>query len=164
LWFPLGAMTKQEVREHARRLGLPVADKQESQEICFVGAEGYAAVVERVVGAMPAGDLVNAAGEVVGRHEGVHHFTVGQRRGLGLSAAEPQYVIHVDAEHHRVHVGPKEALLTSEITITDTVWTRGAPQSDELLGVRQRYRESPRPARTGSAPGGVTARLSEDRK
>lgn len=150
LLFPLGHMTKDEVRAEARRLGMPmVAEKAESQEICFVGEEGYAATVDKILGddAQTAGDIVNAAGEVVGRHAGVHHFTLGQRRGLGVAAPEPLYVTDVDATSRRVHVGGKADLLTQSIVLDQVRWTRTPPEDGEWVAVQQRYREAPKAAR-----------------
>lgn len=150
LMFPLGHMTKDQVRAEARRLGLPmVAEKAESQEICFVGEEGYAATVDKILGddAQTAGDIVNTAGEVVGRHAGVHHYTLGQRRGLGVAAAEPLYVTGVDAASRTVHVGDKAELLVRSVDIEQVRWTGSPPQDGELVAVAQRYREAPKAAR-----------------
>ena len=150
LMFPLGHLTKDQVRAEARRLGLPmVADKAESQEICFVGEEGYAATVDKILGdsANLAGDIVNAAGQVVGRHAGVHHFTLGQRRGLGIAAPEPLYVTQVNAGTRTVHVGGKADLLTAAVDLDQVTWTRTPPEDGELVAVQQRYREAPKAAR-----------------
>jgi len=118
LRFPLGDIAKSEVRRHAGRLGLAVAQKPDSQDICFVPGGNYAAVIEKLrPGAAAAGDIVNLAGEIVGRHEGIIHYTVGQRRGLGIAAPEPLYVIGVDAAKRHVTVGPKAALLCDRIAL-----------------------------------------------
>lgn len=148
LMFPLGEMTKDQVRAHARRLGLPVANKSESQEICFVGAEGYAATVEKLagVGAKP-GSIVDMQGHVLGEHQGVHHFTIGQRRGLGVAAAHPLYVIRIDAQANMVYVGTQQDLLTDSVSLTNVVWSCGTPPPvGTLVSVQQRYRQSPQKA------------------
>ena len=142
LMFPLGDMTKDVVREHARRLGLPVADKSESQEICFVGAEGYAATVDKLGMGGPAGQVVDDAGKVLSQHSGIHHFTLGQRRGLRIAAPEPLYVTDIDPQG-TVRVGGREALLTTEIELENTVWNGPPPAPDEVIMVQQRYRETP---------------------
>jgi tRNA-specific 2-thiouridylase len=148
LQFPLGAMTKPEVREHAKRFGLPTAEKQESQEICFVDDRGYAATVERILGhGGKKGPFVHEDGRVLGQHQGVHHFTLGQRRGLGIAAEEPLYVTAIDAEQGVVRVGSKNALTVSECVLRDVLWTSGkAPSPDEPVCVQQRYRGQPSPA------------------
>ncbi len=123
LRFPLGDIAKSEVRRHAERLGLAVAEKPDSQDICFVPGGNYAAVIERLrPGAAEAGDIVNHAGEVLGQHEGIIHYTVGQRRGLGIAAPEPLYVVAVDAAKRLVTVGPKSALLCDRITLDRTLF------------------------------------------
>ena len=150
LMFPLGHMTKDEVRSEARRLGMPmVAEKAESQEICFVGEEGYAATVDKILGddARTAGNIVDSEGKVVGQHAGVHHFTLGQRRGLGIAAPEPLYVTEVDAATRTVHVGGKAELLTQSVELEQISWTRTPPQDGEVVAVQQRYRETPKAAR-----------------
>jgi tRNA-specific 2-thiouridylase len=105
--FPLGELEKEEVRARARELGLATADKPESQEICFVPDGDYASVVEKIrPGALPSeGEIVDREGQVLGQHPGIHHFTVGQRRGLGLSAARPLYVAGIDARSRRARDG-----------------------------------------------------------
>lgn len=149
LMFPLGEMTKDEVRGHARRLGLKVADKSESQEICFVGAEGYAKTVERISGMAPrAGAFVDKAGNILGQHPGVHHFTLGQRKGLGVAAREPLYVTHIDAANATVQLGVKKDLLTDTVVLRDIAWAPGrAVDPDQILFVQQRHRQVPRAVR-----------------
>ena len=123
LRFPLGDLTKTQVREHARAFGLSIADKQDSQDICFVPQGHYAEVIERLKpGAAEAGDIVDLDGCVLGRHHGIIHFTVGQRRGLGLATGAPLYVVRLDAERRRVVVGPREALHMSRILLRDVNW------------------------------------------
>ena len=123
LRFPLGDRTKAETRELARRFGLAVADKQDSQDICFVPSGRYADVIERLrPGAAGPGEIVDMDGRVLGRHDGIIHFTVGQRRGLGIAAGSPLYVVRLDAASRRVVVGPREALRTSRIRLRDVNW------------------------------------------
>jgi tRNA-uridine 2-sulfurtransferase len=123
LRFPLGDRTKAETRELARRFGLAVADKQDSQDICFVPSGRYADVIERLrPGAAGPGEIVDLNGRVLGRHDGIIHFTVGQRRGLGIAAGAPLYVVRLDAASRRVVVGPREALRTSHIRLRDLNW------------------------------------------
>ena len=123
LWFPLGTSTKDETRAEAERLGLDIASKPDSQDICFVPQGKYLDVVEKLrPGAMEPGDIVDKDGNVLGQHDGVIKYTVGQRRGLGISAPEPIYVLEVDAKHNRVVVGSKEDLLQHALTIRDVNW------------------------------------------
>jgi len=123
LRFPLGDKTKAETRELARRFGLPVADKHDSQDICFVPTGRYTDVIERLrPGAGEAGDIVDLDGRVLGRHDGIIHFTVGQRRGLGVATGSPLYVLRLDAAERRVIVGPREALRRSRMQLRDVNW------------------------------------------
>lgn len=138
--FPLGDLDKSEVREHARRLDLSVADKPESQEICFVGRAGYADLVEKRLGAQPGGEFVSLGGRVLGRHEGVHRFTVGQRRGLGLGGGERSYVVDIDASAGKVTVGPRSALERRRLVLDTPNWIAGVPSPDRPLTVQIRYR------------------------
>jgi tRNA-uridine 2-sulfurtransferase len=123
LRFPLGEQTKAETRDLARCFGLAVADKHDSQDICFVPTGRYTDVIERLrPGAAEAGDIVDLAGKVLGRHDGIIHFTVGQRRGIGIAAGHPLYVVRLDAAARRVVVGPREALRTSRMRLRDVNW------------------------------------------
>ncbi len=140
--FPLGALSKDEVRERARALGLSTAEKPESQEICFVPDGDYAAVVEALrPDALPGeGDVVDGEGRVLARHAGIHHFTVGQRRGLRLPDG-PWYVTALDADHNRVVVGRAEALRSAGAHVDGVSFTRGvAPEVGREVDVRIRYR------------------------
>jgi tRNA-specific 2-thiouridylase len=133
LRFPLGERTKTETRELARRFGLAVADKQDSQDICFVPSGHYADMIERLKpGAAEAGDIVDLDGKVLGAHSGIIHFTVGQRRGLGVATGAPLYVVRLDSDLRRVVVGPREALRMSRIVLRGVNWI-GDESLDEAL-------------------------------
>lgn len=141
--FPLGAMTKAEVREQARRLGLPVADKDESQEICFVPDGDYAAFVGRTTGVEnTVGQIVDENGRVLGVHRGVHHFTIGQRRGLEHRQPEPRYVVSIDAVKQRVVVGPKESLYSATARVADLHWLVSPAPGVFRCQVQIRYRRA----------------------
>jgi tRNA-uridine 2-sulfurtransferase len=122
--FPLGEMTKLDVRAVAEREGLPTAQKPESQEICFVPDGDYARFIDRYLenDAPAAGEIVSQEGRVLGRHSGIHHYTVGQRKGLGIAAPDPLYVVQIDAPHNRVVVGERKALLKSEMRVERLNW------------------------------------------
>jgi tRNA-specific 2-thiouridylase len=123
LRFPLGDLTKAETRALARQFDLAVADKHDSQDICFVPSGHYAEMIERLKpGAAYPGEIVDLDGKVLGAHNGIIHFTVGQRRGLGLSIGTPLYVVRLDAERRQVVVGPREALRMSRIRLRDVSW------------------------------------------
>ncbi len=134
--FPLGELTKQEVRDVARGLGLATAEKPESQEICFVPDGDYARVVEQLrPEAIPGqGEIVDEAGRVLGQHGGIHHFTVGQRKGLALSGGEKRYVVELDAERNRVIVGDEVALGCSEARVEAVSWTFDPGPQQSLRG------------------------------
>jgi len=125
--FPVGAMDKATVRHYARELGLSVSEKPDSHEICFVPEGEHAAFVEGQGATVPGGTIQNVGGEVVGRHDGVHRFTVGQRKGLGLSAPVRLYVVGIDAAAQTVTVGPREALERHSLDATGVNWIAGAP-------------------------------------
>jgi tRNA-specific 2-thiouridylase len=159
LRFPLGAMEKPAVRALARELGLAVADKRDSQDICFVPEGRYTDVIAKLrPGAATPGEIVHVDGRVLGRHGGIVHFTVGQRRGLGVAAGEPLYVVGIDPVERRVLVGPREALRIRRIRLEDVNWLGDEPigaaaKSGRPLHVRVRSTRPPQPAwlRTGSA-------------
>ena len=167
LRFPLGAMTKAETRAVAARLGLSVAEKADSQDICFVPTGRYADVIERLrPGAGESGDIVHVDGRVLGRHDGIINYTVGQRRGLGLAAGEPLYVVRLDAGLARVVVGPKEALFTRKIVLKDVNWlgdsTLAAVGEDGLdIAVKVRSTRPPAPARLAWAGGEAVVTLAD---
>ncbi|HEX2570174.1 MAG TPA: tRNA 2-thiouridine(34) synthase MnmA [Polyangia bacterium] len=150
--FPLGELTKEEVRAHARRFGLPNAGKEESQEICFVPDGDHAALVARRKAMLP-GSIVDTSGQVLGQHEGIHRYTIGQRRGLGsLTPARPgeppapRYVVALDARASLVVVGDAAALERRECRVGEVVWWQ-APGAQVTAQVQIRHRHPPRPAR-----------------
>jgi tRNA-specific 2-thiouridylase len=116
-WFPLGGQTKTETRAEARAAGLAAAAARESQEVCFAGGGDHRALVERLGGAGPAGDIVDSAGRVLGRHAGLHRFTPGQRRGLGLGGGAPAYVLRTEAASGRVVVGSRAELARTTVRV-----------------------------------------------
>ena len=133
LRFPLGDLTKAQTRELARQYGLAIADKHDSQDICFVPTGHYADIIERLKpGSAEPGSIVDLDGKVLGEHAGIIHFTIGQRRGLGVAGGTPLYVIKLDAERKRVVVGPRAALETSGIVLRDVNWI-GDGDLDEVL-------------------------------
>jgi tRNA-uridine 2-sulfurtransferase len=142
--FPVGHLEKAEVRRLARERGLPVAEKAESQEICFVPDGDYAGFVERSAPAADrSGPVVNAAGREVGRHRGVHRFTVGQRKGLGLTSARPLYVLAVRPESRTVVVGDEEDLRAERFVAREVSWLSvPAPAAEIHASVRIRYRHA----------------------
>ena len=166
LRFPLGDMTKAQTRELARRFGLPVADKQDSQDICFVPSGRYTEVIERLKpGASEPGQIVDLDGKVVGAHSGIIHFTVGQRRGLGIAAGHPLYVVRLDARSRRVIVGPREALRTSRMRLREVNWL-GEGSIDHALCagwhevfVKVRSTRPPRPAWLSRGAAGIEVDL-----
>jgi tRNA-specific 2-thiouridylase len=148
--FPVGSLTKAEVRAYARARGLPVADKAESQEICFVAGGDYARFVERHAGpsAPGPGVITDISGRAIGRHGGIHRFTIGQRKGLGLASREPLYVVALDPETNRVVVGPRAALERTALVAREVNWIACDAPSDPLRVEAQiRYRHQPAPAR-----------------
>jgi tRNA-uridine 2-sulfurtransferase len=150
LRFPLGGMSKSETRAMAARFDLPVAAKPDSQDICFVPDGAYARLVEKLrPGALSPGDIVDRAGKVLGRHDGVVNFTVGQRRGLGIAAAEPLYVLRIEPETRRVVVGPKSALGQQLLQLGGINWLGGESvrAGKRRVAVKLRSAQPPVPAR-----------------
>ena len=152
LRFPLGGLaSKAETRALAAKYGLSVADKPDSQDICFVPNGNYAAVIEKLrPGAADPGEIVDMAGTVLGEHRGVIHYTIGQRKGLGIGGlGEPLYVVRLDPETRRVIVGPKEALATRVVPVREINWLGDAPfesRPEWHVSVRIRSTRPPRPA------------------
>ncbi len=165
LRFPLGERTKAETRELARQFGLSVADKQDSQDICFVPTGHYADIIERLrPGAAGPGDIVDIDGRVLGHHDGIIHFTVGQRRGLGIATGSPLYVVRLDAASRRVVVGPREALRTSRIRLREVNWLGDATidaalQHRREIYVKVRSTRPPQPAWLRASAAGIEVEL-----
>ena len=151
--FPLGELTKDEVRALARRVNLPVAEKPDSMELCFVPNGNYVQFIhaysrERGVSLNdPEGEIVNEGGEVIGRHNGVHNFTIGQRKGLGFAAGKPLYVLAIDPQNNRVVVGEDEALRKQIFEVENMNWVSIAQPSESFRAtVKIRHKHEPAPA------------------
>jgi tRNA-specific 2-thiouridylase len=157
--FPLGGMQKKDTRAIASELGLLVADKPDSQDICFVPNGNYASIVERLKpDAVTPGEIVDTNGRVLAKHDGVIHFTVGQRKGLGLSGNdEPLFVLKLDAAAARIVVGPREALRTRTIRLRDVNWL--VPPAEIECSVKVRSARPPVPARVTPFEGGAMVEL-----
>lgn len=144
LHFPLGGLPKSETRALAHKFGLKVAEKPDSQDICFVPSGGYASVVEKLrPGALDPGEIVHLDGRILGHHKGIIHYTIGQRRGIGVAASDPLYVIRLDPDLKQVIVGPKEALAKTSIWVKEVNWLTN-PQDfkqgrDALVKVRSTH-------------------------
>ncbi len=161
LRFPLGGLSKTETRALAERFDLPVAAKPDSQDICFVPNGDYAGVVERLrPGAADPGDIRHVDGRVLGRHAGIIHFTVGQRRGIAVNdqatSNEPLYVVRVDPQQREVIVGPKAALACSEIRLREVNWLGAKPEGDLAVTVKIRSMSAPAAARISIDGDGAT--------
>ncbi len=136
--FPLGELGKEEVREIARRKSLPVAEKPESQEICFVPSGSYREFIEAYLAEQgekiedQPGEIVSTDGRVLGEHRGLHHFTIGQRKGLGIAIGSPLYVVEIDRARNRVVVGPDEKLFDRRFVARDVNWIREAQEGEKL--------------------------------
>jgi tRNA-uridine 2-sulfurtransferase len=155
LRFPLGELTKPQVRDLAREAGLPVADKRESQDLCFLAGTGKSAFLARHGGVRERpGAIVDRAGRAVGRHRGHHLFTVGQRKGLGVAAEEPLYVLAKDREANTVTVGTRAQLATTDVAVRDAVLHRPVAEVDR---VKLRYRARPLRCTARAGEGGTVA-------
>ncbi|WP_040452421.1 tRNA 2-thiouridine(34) synthase MnmA [Roseibium alexandrii] len=148
--FPLGGMPKSQVRTLAEEFGLSVANKPDSQDICFVPNGDYAAVIRKLrPNAAEPGEIVHMDGRVLGEHNGIIHFTIGQRRGIGVATGEPLYVVRLDADERRVIVGPREALATRTILLREMNWIGDQPldEGDEIeVFAKVRSTRPPAPA------------------
>ncbi len=166
--FPLGWLTKAEVRDKARELGIPVAEKGESQEICFVPNGDYASFIDAyfrekgIDRKQIRGEIVDASGKTLGEHSGVHNFTVGQRRGLGVAVGEPLYVIQTEPATQRVMVGRNEDLLNDKLVAEHVNWISIPPPNEPVRAhVRIRHKHLPAPATVHPTadPGRLTVRF-----
>ena len=164
LRFPLGGLPKARVRELAHGFGLAIADKQDSQDICFVPTGHYADVIERLrPGSAAPGNIVDLSGRVLGQHDGIIHFTVGQRKGLKIPAREPLYVLRLEAETRRVVVGPRAALATRLMHLHDVNWIGegaidDAPRREVFVKVRST--RPPQPAWLTAGRNGIEVELA----
>jgi tRNA-specific 2-thiouridylase len=163
LRFPLGGLKKDETRALARRHALPVAEKPDSQDICFVPQGSYGALVAKLrPDAAEPGEIVDLEGRVLGRHPGVIHFTIGQRKGLGVASGEPLYVVRLEPEARRVVVGPRAALGRSRVPLREVNWRTPAPAEDGLrVAVKLRSAQPPVPAIFRPDGGGGEVLLDE---
>ncbi|MHA6297026.1 tRNA 2-thiouridine(34) synthase MnmA [Devosia sp. CAU 1758] len=153
LRFPLGGMGKAEVRALAREMGLEVAEKHDSQDICFVPQGKYADIIAKMhPEALAKGEIVHMDGRVLGEHNGIVHYTIGQRKGLGVAAGEPLYVVKLEHKTGRVVVGPRKALKTHTVRLRDVNWLGGMPLAEAAAGngapveVKVRSTRGPQPA------------------
>jgi tRNA-uridine 2-sulfurtransferase len=167
LRFPLGGLAKDEVRQLAREFGLTVADKQDSQDICFVPSGRYTDLIARLKPtAAEPGEIVHLDGRVLGHHAGILHYTVGQRRGLGITAGEPLYVVDLDPAARRVIVGPRSALEVHRIRIDEVNWLGDEPAAVAAhtglpVFVRVRSTRAPRPATLYATASGFEVLLED---
>jgi tRNA-specific 2-thiouridylase len=163
LRFPLGDLEKSETRALARHFGIPVADKPDSQDLCFVPRGSYADLVARLAPeAGEPGDIVDAQGRVLGRHRGIGRFTVGQRKGIGVAASEPLYVLRLDAERRQVVVGPRRALAATRLALGEVNWLAARPPARDGTAVAAKLRstQEPVPARIYPAAAEGAAELA----
>jgi tRNA-uridine 2-sulfurtransferase len=148
LRFPLGGFTKDETRALARRFDLPVAAKPDSQDICFVPQGSYGDLVAKLrPEASAKGEIVDEEGNVLGQHDGIIHFTVGQRKGIGVASAEPLYVLRLEAAKRRVVVGPREALGQTRVALREVNWLGAAPKEEQRVAVKLRSAQKPQAGR-----------------
>lgn len=163
--FPLGELSKPEVRSRARQLELATADRAESQDLCFLGGLDYREFLDSYGGLEPVpGKIVDLSGELLGEHKGLANYTIGQRKGIGISGPEPLYVVEKDPETNRLTVGPRSALFRYHLRVDGLHWVSGeAPQAEQKLTVQIRYRASPQPCTltTTTSPGWADVHLHE---
>ncbi len=163
LLLPVGELTKDEVRAHARRLGLDVAAKPDSVEICFVPGNDYRAFVQERIELEP-GEMRDASGAAIGEHQGVAAYTIGQRKGLGIATGEPRYVTGIDAAQNIVTIGPEEDLFADTAEVLEVSWLAGEPPAaGTALEAKARYKADPAAARLLESDG-ATALIRFDRR
>jgi tRNA-specific 2-thiouridylase len=165
--FPVGELGKEQVRHLASEAGLPVSGKEESQDICFVPDGSYAGFLARNGIVSPEGDFVDLRGNVIGRHRGIIHYTVGQRKGLGVAGSEPLYVIRIDASGNRVVLGPGDATRFPDATVEGATFVAGRPPADTFRATaRIRYRHPGAPATVSVSPSGdrLSVRFDEPQR
>lgn len=148
LRFPLGGIAKTDTRAQAARLGLTIAKKPDSQDICFVPTGKYASVIQKLKpGSIEPGDIIDQQGTVLGQHQGIIHYTIGQRKGLGIiNSNRPLYVIGLDAEKHHVIVGPQEALACSKLLLSEVNWLDSQRPNKRSIKIKVRSSQYPLPA------------------
>lgn len=152
--FPVGGLEKKEVRRLAAEFDLPVAQKHESQEICFIPDNDYVGFLEAHGINRAGGDIVTSDGRVVGRHGGLYRYTVGQRKGLGVAWPHPLHVLAIDTERNRVVVGGRDELATASLTAGEATWNSVPPAAEFRAACRIRYRHTPAPCRVAALDGG----------
>ena len=145
--FPLGSYRKNEIKQLAKDWGLPIANNQESQEICFIDDNDYKKYWQETTNSTGiAGILIDADGRQIGEHQGIQNFTIGQRKGLGVALGYPAYVINIDSQRHIVTIGREELLWSTELKVDNVNWLSGHPPQSKDIEVKIRYRSKPEPA------------------
>jgi tRNA-uridine 2-sulfurtransferase len=164
--FPLGELTKKEVRELARKHNLPVAEKPESQQLCFLqGQQQGHFIQQRIPNLSLEGRMTDADGETIAEHPGIHYFTIGQRRGLGVATGEPQYVVSIDAQNKKVRIGSNDELMKGAMSLDRVNWVGiDLPQQDIQASVRIRYKHEESPAKIRSSETGCHVEFAEKQR
>lgn len=147
LIFPMGDYSKDQTRQLSRKFGLKTAEHKESQEICFIPDDDYITLLEKISPELAAdGDIIDTSGSVLGTHQGIHRYTIGQRRGLGVAMGRPHYVVRIDAEKNTVTLGPKEELMHKKFFANSVNWLTDPPYSPFRANVKIRYNDKGSPA------------------
>lgn len=163
--FPIGDLTKDETRQIARDRELVTANKPESQEICFVPNDDYRQFIEKRAGTAQPGPIISTGGEILGQHHGLTHYTIGQRKGLGIAAPRPYYVVRIDVKQNALIVGHDDATYSDTFTASEVVWGAIPEQSDPFECLAQiRYLHAPVPATATPTPSGLEVRLREPQR
>lgn len=164
--FPLGELTKKEVRELARTHHLPVAEKPESQQLCFLQGEQQGSFIQKQIPNLSLqGKMVNQEGQAVAEHSGIHYFTIGQRRGLGIAVGEPQYVVAIDPDSKEVRIGSNEDLMKRSMSLHRMNWVGVEPPTSEIQGsVRIRYKHEESAAKIRNSESGCHIEFSEKQR